>query len=74
MHRFLNDTGILYICVKEGLGEKVVVSNNDTSERFYSFWTEDELMGKAGEQFSLLETTRTIIGGTTFLKMFFKKN
>ena len=41
LHRMLKNGGIIHVSVKEGEGEKII--NNDKGERFFAFYTEDEL-------------------------------
>jgi len=73
MHSLLKKDGILYVCVKEGIGEKIIKESETGAERFYSLWKEKELVEKAEKYFSLLESERTVLGETVFLKFFFKK-
>jgi len=73
LHKILKDKGILYVCVKEGEGERVIESVGD-SKRFFSFWKEDELLKVFEKHFSLVEFKRVVLGNRTFLEFFFRNS
>lgn len=69
----LKKDGLLYVCVKEGEGERFVVDKNDESTgRFFAFWKKDELLGYFKDKFELKEFGRINSNNTTFLEFFFK--
>src|SRR3989344_163737 len=76
LHKILKHGGILYVCVKEGEGEKMVVDNADgTTERFFSFWQLEELRALFFSLFSSIsfDEERVVLKGRTFLQLFFRK-
>lgn len=59
IRRVIRPGGIGFIAVKEGLGEKVVPGPKPGSDRFFSFWQEDELATVlTANHFSVLKKTR----------------
>src|SRR3989344_5408627 len=76
LHKILKHGGILYVCVKEGEGEKMVVDNADgTTERFFSFWQLEELRALFLPLFNSVafNEERVVLNGRTFLQLFFRK-
>ncbi|MBU1111915.1 MAG: class I SAM-dependent methyltransferase [archaeon] len=74
LHAILKPKGILYVSVKEGEGEKMLDDKlGKGSERFFSFWKEEELIGQFKDYFKVVEKKITPLNGTNFLEVFFKK-
>ncbi|MFH1710942.1 MAG: class I SAM-dependent methyltransferase [Nanoarchaeota archaeon] len=73
LHQILRDKGILYVCVKEGKGEGLIKDKGFDSQRFFSFWEKEELLGLFGKKFSLIESGKARLGHTDFLQFFFRK-
>ncbi|MFH1682661.1 MAG: methyltransferase domain-containing protein [Candidatus Woesearchaeota archaeon] len=67
----LKNEGILYLCVKEGEGEKWV--NDRFGSRFFAFWKEDEIKKLFEDYFVPIENKKVQLGNTVFLQVFFKK-
>ncbi|MFA6603876.1 MAG: class I SAM-dependent methyltransferase [Patescibacteria group bacterium] len=59
IRRVIKPGGVGFIAVKEGVGEKVVSGPKPGSDRFFSFWQEDELAATlAANRFSVLSKNR----------------
>jgi len=70
----LKSDGILYVCVKEGKGEKFVIDKEDSStKRFFAFWKKDEFLDFTEAYFNLLDFTEVKVKNTTFLEFLFRK-
>ncbi|MAH42546.1 hypothetical protein CL614_02370 [archaeon] len=74
LHDILRNNGILYVCVKEGTGEKIIPDKKDKTGRFFTFFSKDELLELFEDRFELLEFGKTPVGKTIFLEAFFKKS
>ena len=69
----LKPEGILYVCVKEGEGERFVPDKHDGStERFFSYWREEELCDTFGEYFILDNFERKRFKKSKFFEAFFR--
>ena len=45
LHSLLRSNGVLYVCVKEGEGEKLMDDKHyKDTKRFFAFWTQEELL------------------------------
>jgi ubiquinone/menaquinone biosynthesis C-methylase UbiE/galactitol-specific phosphotransferase system IIB component len=73
LNNILKDEGILYVCVKEGEGERLIEDESGNTSRFFAFWKEDELIKMFEKQFYLIENKKVQQNNTTFLQAFFKK-
>lgn len=69
----LKDEGILYVCVKEGVGEDLVKDKSGNTSRFFAFWTEEEMKKLFEEYFVLIENKKVQLKNTVFLQAFFRK-
>ena len=72
LNLILNDNGILYVCVKEGKGEELVVDESGDT-RFFAFWSEEEMKKLFDDYFVLLESNKVQLKNTVFLQAFFRK-
>lgn len=73
LHNILKDKGILYVCVKEGDGEKFIEDGN-SFRRFFVFWKKEEFLKHFENKFQLIGFKRTPLGKQVFLEFFFKKS
>jgi len=71
LYNLLKQNGILYVCIKEGVGEKNIQDKN--GERFFAFWQKEEFLNLVQDKFRLIEFKQIILGHTTFLQFFFEK-
>ena len=68
VQRVLKDDGIFYVSVKEGEGEKYVVSDKYPEvKRFFAFYTQDSFARRLEKHFEILHRTKIQIGDATFL-------
>ncbi|MBD3318935.1 methyltransferase domain-containing protein [Candidatus Woesearchaeota archaeon] len=74
LYGITKDDGMLYVCVKEGDGERMVPDKFANTERFFSFWKEKELNGIIAPYFSPIETCHVDVKGTVFLQTFYRRN
>lgn len=72
LHSILRHGGILYICMKEGDGERYVVEK-DGSQRFFAFWREEDLLELFCQMFEAIEHRKMQVGSSEFIQMFFRK-
>ncbi len=70
--KILKKDGLLYICMKEGEGERLEKEPNG-SERFFSYWKEEELKKLFKDKFSLIDSEKVYANNTTFIQMFLRK-
>jgi len=68
----LKNNGILYICLKEGEGEKIKEEGKGL-KRFFAFWKKEELLKIFKRSFELIEFKKVKLGHTVFLQFFFRK-
>jgi len=69
----LKPEGILYTCVKEGVGEEFVPDENDeTTGRRFVYWLEQGWHDQFGRKFVLSDFDRNPVGNTVFLESFFR--
>ena len=73
LNMILKDDGILYVCVKEGEGEKFVEDKSTNTERFFAFWEEEEIKTLFEPYFVRIEHDKMRLNKTVFLLAFFKK-
>ncbi len=74
IHEILKGDGILYVCVKEGEGEKFIEDKHDKStKRFFVFWKKEELLNIFNSYFSLIDFKENKVGDTIFLEYFLRK-
>lgn len=71
LNKILKKEGILYVCLKEGEGEKMI--NDQSGNRFFAFWTQEE-MKLFQKYFELIELKKAQVNQTTFIQAFYKKN
>ncbi|NOQ56318.1 MAG: methyltransferase domain-containing protein [Nanohaloarchaea archaeon] len=69
----LKDDGVLYVCVKEGQGEKYISDKSYGTERFFAFFEEEEINKLFRKYFVLIENKKRKLNNTVFLQAFFKK-
>lgn len=73
LNRILKDKGILYVCVKEGKNEKMVRDESADTERFFSFWSKEEMKTFFKDFFLLVDGGIVEANGKVYLQYFFKK-
>ncbi len=73
LNLILKDAGILYVCVKEGVGEGLIEDKTGLTKRFFAFWQEEEMKLIFEKHFTLIEISKFKLGNTVFLKAFFMK-
>jgi ubiquinone/menaquinone biosynthesis C-methylase UbiE len=74
LHGLLRNNGVLYVCVKEGEGERLMDDKHyEGTKRFFAFWTQEELLNMFGKQFTVIESKKDKLGHTSFLEAFFRK-
>jgi|SRR3989344_2746399 len=73
LYQILKKNGILYVCVKEGEGERLIQDMVLNSQRFFSFWRKEELLKMFDKNFHLVEYREAKLGHTNFLQFFFRK-
>ncbi|MBR9683779.1 class I SAM-dependent methyltransferase [Candidatus Woesearchaeota archaeon] len=73
LNLLLKSEGILYVCVKEGKGEKLIADQSKNTQRFFAFWEEGELKKLFEKYFILIENKRVQFKNTVFLQVFFRK-
>jgi ubiquinone/menaquinone biosynthesis C-methylase UbiE len=75
LHRILKKDGIIYVCVKEGEGEKWVKKKGENEERYFVFWKEEELKKEFEKYFELIESKRArrLDTNIMLLNVFFRK-
>ena len=73
LNSILTENGIMYVCVKEGTGEKLIEDYLGDTKRFFAFYQEDELLKLFEDYFTLLELKRVQLNKTIFLQAFFRK-
>ena len=74
LHSILTSKGLLYICLKEGKGERLIEDKQDKStKRFFAFWTKEELLKLLNKNFQLIEFGKLKYSNTTFLHFFLRK-
>jgi len=73
LNLILKTNGVLYVCVKEGKGEKFVDYGSSDAKRFFAFWEEDELKKEFENYFDLIELRKEQVNQDVFLKAFFRK-
>ncbi len=73
LSKILRYNGLLYICMKEGKGEKLEKEPNG-SERYFAYWKEEELKKAFKEHFTLIDSEKVHANNTTFIQMFLRKN
>src|SRR3989344_4666039 len=68
LHALLRERGVLYVCVKEGVGERMVVKDGE-GDRFFAFWQREELLSLF-ENFERLvfREERVVLGNAVFLQ------
>jgi SAM-dependent methyltransferase len=75
LHEILKHDGLLYVCVKEGVGEVLLAEKHDPqSERFFAYYQEPELHDAFKGAFSVIESKVVQRGNTRFVQTFFRKN
>lgn len=67
----LRERGVLYVCVKEGEGEKFI--DDKEGKRYFAFWKKEELLKVFKERFELIEFRKSLLGDTVFLQFFLRK-
>ena len=73
IHDLLQENGLLYVCMKEGKGERFVSTpHHKDQERYFSFWHEDELTG-VFDQFTPVQLDQVSFMGQTYLKQFYRR-
>lgn len=72
LHSILTSDGVLYVCLKEGEGERFI-DDSDSLKRYFVFWRKDELLKIFGNKFHIIDFRRTLFGKNTFLQFFFRK-
>ncbi|MBW2999729.1 class I SAM-dependent methyltransferase [Candidatus Woesearchaeota archaeon] len=74
LNQILTNNGILFVCVKEGEGERLVDDKYEgDTKRFFVFWEEEEFLNEFKEYFELIETWKVELRKSTFLHVLFKK-
>ena len=74
-YRVLRDSGILFLCLKEGDCERFLPDKNDaTTGRFFAFWKEEEICSIFSRYFEIIESRKVTTGNTNYLKIFLKKS
>lgn len=73
LNLILKDEGILYVCVKEGEGERLIEDKSGNTSRFFAFWKEEELIKLFEDYFVLIENKKVQLKNTVFLQAFFMK-
>lgn len=75
LHEILKHDGLLYVCVKEGVGEALLAEKHDPdTERFFAYYQEPELHDAFKGAFSVVESRVVPRGNTRFVQTFFRKN
>ncbi|PIN88824.1 hypothetical protein COU60_05365 [Candidatus Pacearchaeota archaeon CG10_big_fil_rev_8_21_14_0_10_34_76] len=73
MSEILKPEGVLFIALKEGVGEKLLMDNhNPDTKRFFVFWKEDEIKNYFGEFFEVIESWIEKTGQTDYINVFFR--
>ena len=73
LYDILKNKGILYVCVKEREGERLIEDKDSDSKRFFAFWKERELLKLFEKKFNLIEFGKSKLGHTVFLNFFFRR-
>ncbi|MBM3234408.1 class I SAM-dependent methyltransferase [Candidatus Pacearchaeota archaeon] len=73
LHKILKKNGILHVCVKEGIGEKIIKDEDKNTRRFFAFWQEEEILKLFRGNFAIISSEKAGLGKTIFLQFFFKK-
>jgi hypothetical protein len=74
LYRILRRNGILYVCVKEGEGEKFVNDKFDgKTQRFFALWNDKEIINEFKNHFVFLESNKVKLGDKAYLQIFFRK-
>lgn len=74
LSRVLKDKGILYVCVKEGEGERYIPDKHDlTTSRFFAYWQKEELIDVFKKSFDLVDFWKHRPLNTMFLHFLFRK-
>ncbi|MBI3334366.1 class I SAM-dependent methyltransferase [Candidatus Pacearchaeota archaeon] len=69
----LKPGGIVYVCVKEGFGERLIPDTHDlTTQRFFSYWQEHELHETFNSTFDVIDSRLEEHLGTNYIHTFFK--
>jgi SAM-dependent methyltransferase len=70
LYDLLVPSGILFVCVKEGGGERWIEEHG--SRRFFAYWRADEL-DRTFAAFDTVKKERLLVGNTIFLEHFYRK-
>ena len=73
LNHILKDGGVLYVCVKEGEGEKMIKDKSGNTSRFFAFYNEEEIKKLFGDYFILIEHKKVQLKNTVYLEAFFRK-
>lgn len=73
LHRIMRADAVLYVCVKQGEGERFVKDADAETKRYFVFYEPEELRSHFSEFFEVIETRKTALGSTTFLQVFFRR-
>lgn len=64
----LKQNGVIYSCVKEGEGERMIVDKlNPSTRRFFAFWQGEEFLNLFEPYFNLINFRKNTVGSTNFL-------
>lgn len=73
LSEIIKPAGILYVCVKEGEGERFVEDKHDPStKRFFSYWRREEFLKIFENFFELVEFEKVQPGERFFLQFFLR--
>lgn len=72
LNKILKKEGILYVCLKEGTGEGMI--DDQSGNRYFAFWQENEIKNTFGKYFEFIELEKTQLKNTVFLQVFYRKN
>ena len=71
--KILRENGVLFIVVKEGIGEDFQVdTQNKSTRRYFSYWQEKELLDVLEKHFELIEFWKDKPRDVTFLQFFLR--
>lgn len=73
LHEILKKEGILYVCLKEGIGEELIEDKDLGTKRFFAFWEKTEFLKETLELFELIEYLETNLGETKFIEFYLRK-
>jgi SAM-dependent methyltransferase len=59
IHEMLKSSGVLYVCMKKGGGEGMIADGEGNTNRFFSFWEEQDLINEFKEYFDVIKPAST---------------